>query len=68
MITPLAAAKAYASAQSGAALSGGGGAGAVGGSAFADMVKGAIIAAAEDLDSAEGKARRETLVEMAASV
>jgi hypothetical protein len=33
-----------------------------------DMVKGAIIAAAEDLDSAEGKARRETLVEMAASV
>jgi hypothetical protein len=33
-----------------------------------DMVKGAIIAAAEDLDSAEGKERRETLAEMAASV
>jgi hypothetical protein len=33
-----------------------------------DMVKGAIIAAAEDLDSAEGKERRDTLAEMAASV
>jgi flagellar hook-basal body complex protein FliE len=42
VITPLAAAKAYASAQSGSAVSGGGGAGSVGGSAFADMVKGAI--------------------------
>jgi hypothetical protein len=33
-----------------------------------DMVKGAIIAAAEDLDSVEGRERRETLAEMAASV
>jgi hypothetical protein len=33
-----------------------------------EMVKGAIIAAAEDLDSLEGKKRRETLAEMAASV
>jgi hypothetical protein len=33
-----------------------------------DMVKGAIIAAAEDLESLEGQKRRETLVEMAASV
>jgi hypothetical protein len=33
-----------------------------------EMVKGAIIAAAEDLDNREGKKRRETLAEMAASV
>lgn len=33
-----------------------------------DMVKGAIIAAAEDLDTRDGKKRRETLAEMAASV
>jgi flagellar hook-basal body complex protein FliE len=42
VITALAAAKAYASAQSGSAIGGGGAAGGVGGSAFADMVKGAI--------------------------
>ncbi len=41
MITPLIAAKAYASAQSGAAL-GGNAVGGAGGSAFADLVKGAI--------------------------
>jgi hypothetical protein len=33
-----------------------------------DMVKGAIIAAAEDLDSNAGRKRREALVEIAASV
>jgi hypothetical protein len=33
-----------------------------------EMVKGAIVAAAEDLNSREGKRRRETLAEMAASV
>jgi hypothetical protein len=33
-----------------------------------EMVKGAIIAAAEDLEGREGKKRRETLLEMAASV
>jgi hypothetical protein len=33
-----------------------------------DMVKGAIIAAAEDLDSRQGKKRRAALAEMAASV
>lgn len=33
-----------------------------------DMVKGAIIAAAEDLDSREGRKRRDALTEMAASV
>lgn len=33
-----------------------------------EMVKGAIIAAAEDLDTREGRKRRETLSEMAASV
>lgn len=33
-----------------------------------EMVKGSIIAAAEDLDSRDGKRRRETLAEMAASV
>ncbi len=33
-----------------------------------EMVKGAIIAAAEDLESREGKKRRDTLLEMAASV
>lgn len=33
-----------------------------------DMVKGAIVAAAEDLESRDGKKRRETLSEMAASV
>jgi flagellar hook-basal body complex protein FliE len=43
MITPLAAAKAYASAQNSSAVTGGGGAvGGPGGSAFADMVKGAL--------------------------
>lgn len=33
-----------------------------------DMVKGAILAAAEDLDSRQGRKRREALAEMAASV
>ena len=33
-----------------------------------DMVKGAIIAAAEDLESRQGKKRRDTLAELAASV
>jgi hypothetical protein len=33
-----------------------------------EMVKGAIIAAAEDLETREGRRRRETLAEMAASV
>jgi hypothetical protein len=33
-----------------------------------DMVKGAIIAAAEDLDTREGRKRRDALTEMAASV
>ncbi|MDP8915963.1 MAG: flagellar hook-basal body complex protein FliE [Pseudomonadota bacterium] len=42
MITPLAAAKAYASAQNTSGVSGGGAAGGVGGSAFADMLKGAL--------------------------
>lgn len=34
----------------------------------ADMVKGAIIAAAEDLETQQGEKRREILAEMAASV
>jgi hypothetical protein len=33
-----------------------------------EMVKGAIVAAAEDLESREGKKRRDTLTQMAASV
>lgn len=42
MITPLAAAKAYASTQGSTGIGGGGGVGAAGGSPFADMLKGAL--------------------------
>ena len=53
MITPLAAAKAYASTQAGAAASGAGGA--VGGSSFADLVKGAIDNTVQSSKNAEAQ-------------
>ena len=53
MITPLAAAKAYASTQGAASVGGGGAAGAVGGSSFADLLKGAIENTMQSTKAAE---------------
>ena len=57
MITPLVAAKAYASTQSAAGIGGGagGGLGGVGGSAFADMVKGVINNTVQTSKAAEAQ-------------
>ena len=55
MVTPLAAMKAYASAQSASGVSGIGGVGGAGGSAFADMVKGAIENTVQSSKAAESQ-------------
>jgi flagellar hook-basal body complex protein FliE len=55
MVTPLAAMKAYASAQSASGVSGMGGVGGAGGSAFADMVKGAIENTVQSSKAAESQ-------------
>jgi flagellar hook-basal body complex protein FliE len=53
VITPLVAAKAYANVQSGSALGGGGAVGGVGGSSFADLVKGAVQNTVQSSKAAE---------------
>ena len=55
MITPLAAVKSYASAQNAASVGGATGAGAVGGSSFADILKGAIDNTVQSSKAAEAQ-------------
>jgi flagellar hook-basal body complex protein FliE len=55
MVTPLAAMKAYASAQGASGVAGIGGVGGAGGSAFADLVKGAIENTVQTSKAAESQ-------------